>query len=353
MSLDSRFIVWSALALVIVSCGLAATADRTGESASGTPGKASPGDTVAEVDGMSVSASELDERVKDRMLKIRQEEYDLKRESLDELINNRLIEKEAKARGITSEQLLKAEIDDKSKPVTTADAEKFYDENQGQMQGRSKQEMVPQLMRYLQQQRLGEDRQRYLSTLRKNGKVRVKLEAPRRTIENPPDAPVLGPKDAPVTIVEFTDYQCPYCQKAQATIDELLKDYEGKVKMISRDFPLEFHPRAIFASRGSRCAGEQNRYWEYHQDLLRKPTDYSDPDLERRAGELKLDVAAFKTCMASNKYDAAIKADEAAGRAYGVEGTPAFFINGRFINGARPKQQFAAIIDEELERARN
>jgi protein-disulfide isomerase len=186
--------------------------------------------------------------------------------------------------------------------------------------------------------------------LRRKSKVAIKLEPPRVEVDVPAGAATLGSANAPVTIVEFTDYQCPFCQRAQATVDELMIEYGDKVRLVSRDYPLDFHARAKFASRAARCAGDQKKFWEYHQDLLRKPTDYSDEDLQKRAAALKMDVPAFKTCVASDRHDAAIKVDEEAGKRLGVSGTPAFFINGRMINGARPKAQFVSVIEEELTR---
>jgi len=166
----------------------------------------------------------------------------------------------------------------------------------------------------------------------------------------PKDAPSVGPATAGVTIVEYTDYQCPYCARAQGTIDELLAQYGDKIRLVPRDFPLDFHNRALYASRAVHCATEQKKFWDYHSDLLRHPSDLSDDDLAHRAKGLGLDEGAFKTCLASDKFDAAIHASQDAGVRANVRGTPSFFINGRFVNGALGKAQFASMIEDELAR---
>jgi len=167
----------------------------------------------------------------------------------------------------------------------------------------------------------------------------------------PASAPTLGPNGAPVTIVEFTDYQCPFCHRAQATIDQVLSTYAGKVQLVHRDFPLEGHPQAFPAARASRCAGEQGKFWDYHRSLMRAPGPMDEADLQSRAASLKLDSAAFATCLASGRHDASIQESTEAGMKAGVDSTPAYFINGRLIIGARPFEAFKDVIDAELGRS--
>ncbi len=349
MRFDNRPLLYLAVVFLSVACGVAATADRGASTAA-----ESPNDVLAEVDGTAVRRNQLDPSVDERLVQLRrqrqQEEYDVLRQALDDMINKQLLEKEAKARGVTADAVIKADVEEKLTRVSAAEVASFYEENKGRMGGRPKEQALPEIEHYLNNQRRTDQRQRFEAELRRKSKVSFKLEPPRVDVEVPKGAPSLGPASAPVTIVEFTDYQCPYCQRAQSTVDEIVAQYGSQVRLVSRDYPLDFHERAKFASRAARCAAEQNKFWEYHQDLLRQPTDYSDDDLGRRALSLKLDGAAFKTCLASDRHDAAIKADEEAGRRLGVSGTPAFFINGRMIAGARPKAQFASVIDEELQR---
>ena len=175
------------------------------------------------------------------------------------------------------------------------------------------------------------------------------LEPPRVALQVPADSPGTGPGDAPVTIVEFSDYQCPFCHRAQGVVDQILEEYEGKVRLVHLDFPLENHPGAVPAARAARCAGEQGRFWDYHRSLMIEPGSLDEADLRGRAVALKLDADTFAECVASDRHDADIQSELEYGSSIGVTGTPAYFINGRMVSGARPFPDFARIIDAELD----
>jgi len=165
------------------------------------------------------------------------------------------------------------------------------------------------------------------------------------------DDPVLGSKDAKVTIVSFEDYQCPFCGKAfQQTFPLIKKEYidAGKVKMVFRDFPLGFHQEAQPAAEASECADEQGKFWEYHDGLFNNQQNLGQALYLQLAGELKLDANKFKQCLDSGKYRQEVQDDFAYGSQVGVSGTPTFFINGLPLVGAQPYQAFKQIIDAEL-----
>jgi protein-disulfide isomerase len=176
----------------------------------------------------------------------------------------------------------------------------------------------------------------------------MRLDPPRVTVEIPAGAPSTGPATAKVTIVEFTDYQCPYCHRAQSVIDEVLQRYSGKVRFVHLDYPLEGHAEAVPAARAARCAGEQGKFWEYHRRLLTEPGAQDAANLRLKATAEGLNEARFSTCMASGKHDGAIEQAAAQGRALNVTGTPTFFINGRRMVGVRSPEEFAKVIEEEL-----
>jgi protein-disulfide isomerase len=310
----------------------------------------SDGSVLAIVDGQALSRTVVDEAVSKASFEVRQQYYDLQRQILDKVIIDRLVEKAAKESGKTKEALLKAEIDDKVKPVTSDDIHTLFEADKARMGGKTEDQVRGQIEQYLKGQRTQDQKDAFESELKRKAKVQVKLEPPRQTVEIPQGWPSVGPENAPVTIVEFTDYQCPYCQRAQNTLDEIMTQYGTKVRVVPRDFPLEFHNRALFASRAVHCAGDQKKFWDYHADLLRHPSDLSDSDLEQRASTLGLDAGIFKTCLSSEKHDATIHASQEAGMKVEVRGTPAFFINGRFVNGAMSKGAFVQIIDDELSR---
>src|SRR5262249_6614274 len=156
--------------------------------------------------------------------------------------------------------------------------------------------------------------------------------------------------NAPVTIVEFSDFLCPFCRRAQPTLSAIEKRYGDKVRFAFRDYPLEqLHPGATRAAEAARCATDQGKFWPYHDRLFQKATASPD-DLKTYAGEVGLDVAKFNECFASGKHAAAVQKDMHEGSRLGIGGTPAFFINGRMVSGAQPLEAFAQIIDDELAR---
>jgi len=164
-------------------------------------------------------------------------------------------------------------------------------------------------------------------------------------------SPVKGNADALVTLVEFSDYQCPFCARADATVVQLQKDYGSKLRVVMKQNPLSFHPRAKPAALAAMAAGEQGKYWEYHAKLFANAKALEDADLEKYARELGLDMNRWQAAKAKPEFSATIDRDQSLAGKLGANGTPAFFINGRFLSGAQPIDNFKALIDEELEKA--
>lgn len=162
------------------------------------------------------------------------------------------------------------------------------------------------------------------------------------------DAPSKGPANAPVTIIEFSDFQCPFCSRGKATMDQVVSTYGDKVRLVFRNFPLSFHQNAEKAAEAAQCANEQGKFWEYHDILFANQGALAVENLKQYAVDLKLDTAKFNSCLDSGKYAAKIQTDISDGQAAGVRGTPAFYINGRSISGAQPFENFQKVIEEEL-----
>ncbi|MBE3067032.1 MAG: DsbA family protein [Chloroflexi bacterium] len=161
--------------------------------------------------------------------------------------------------------------------------------------------------------------------------------------------PSIGPEDAPVTIVEFSDYQCPYCASwYQQTFDRLIANYPGQIRFVYRDLPLPMHPEAIPAAEAAHCAGEQDAYWKFHDALFSGQYDLGRAAYEQYAADLGLEPAAFTACLDDHRYQDEVRADAADATSLGLTGTPSFVINGRILIGALPFEDFKAIIDEEL-----
>ncbi len=307
---------------------------------------------LAEVDGVAITADEVEKPLASQLSKLEEQIYDLKRQRLDALINEQLLAKEAAKRTLAVPALLDAEVTAKVGLVTEQEIEKFYQDNKAQIKGEQAQ-IREQIRAFLQNQKLAAKREEFLKSLRAQAKVVVNLKAPpiQRIEVSVQGAPYKGGEKAAVTIVEFSDFHCPFCQRVVPTLAQLESRYGEKIKLVFRDFPIEnIHPGATKAHEAARCANEQGKFWPYHDKLFAGPPRSSPEDFKGLAKEVGLNASAFETCLGSGKYQAAIKQDIAEGSRAGVGGTPAFFINGRQITGAQPLDAFTRVIDDELAR---
>jgi protein-disulfide isomerase len=209
----------------------------------------------------------------------------------------------------------------------------------------------PQIEQALTQAKKQQARQDYQEQLQTRSDVAILLSRPRVDV-SPDPLRVKGNPDAPVTIVEFADFQCPYCGSVQPALKTVLEKYQGKVRFGFRDFPLrQIHPQAQLAAEASRCAGEQGKFWEYHDLLYANQTRLDQASLTDQARTAGVDVERFGTCLTSGKFKAQIESDLQAGTISGVSGTPAFYINGVLLSGAQPASAFESIIDSGLAEA--
>ncbi len=307
-------------------------------------------EVVAYVGEEPITLATLEERAAGGLKKLEQDRYDLLRGTLEELAYEKLIAKAAEKLGISSEELLQREVEAKIVPPTEEQLREFYEVNKHRAQGRSFEEVRNALVQLLSNQQENEVRIQFYDGLKADIGYRVLLDAPRYEVNIPADAMIKGPADAPVTFVEFADFQCPYCRRAHPIVARLLMEYKDQIRYVFRDFPLGFHARAVPASRAALCAGEQDKYWDYYESLKVMTGDLSDNDLEKRAKDVGLDVDAFNSCMASGRWKDYVDRGMADGQELGVTGTPSYFINGRMIVGAKPYEDFKSIIDEEIQR---
>lgn len=302
---------------------------------------------VATVAGVAIYEDELLPEIERRLIRLRREEYDIKSRALEELIEEKLLAAEAARRGVSVEELLEAEAYTGIAPPTDEEVAAFYEARKGQI-NRPLEEIREPLRQALHRARREQGRSRLIQRLRDEAEVVVLLRPPRVTVAVDP-ARRRGPADAPVMIVEFSDYQCPYCRRAQDTLRQVMAKYPGRVAHAFRDFPLdEIHPRARAAAEAARCAGEQGKFWEYHTRLFERFGQLDRATLEAHAAELGLEAEKFKACLDTGKYRDAIQHDLEEGQRLGVEGTPAFFVNGILLSGAQPLEEFEKIISAEL-----
>jgi len=307
---------------------------------------------LAEVDGVAITSEEVEKPLAPQLSKLEEQIYNLKRQRVEALINEKLLAKEAAKKGISVTALLDAEVTAKVGLVTEQEIEKFYQENKAQLKGEES-SLRDQIRAHLQNQKLATKREEFLKSLRSQAKVVVYLKPPPvLRVEVAVDgAPVRGSAKAPVTIVEFSDFHCPFCRRVLPTLAQIESQYGDKIKLVFRDFPIDnLHPGASQAHEAARCANEQGKFWAYHDKLFASPPKSSPEIFKGLAKEVGLDMTGFETCFDSGKYQAAVKKDIEEGNRLGVTGTPAFFINGRIVSGAQPLEAFARIIDDELSR---
>jgi len=323
-------------------------ADKTKKAAAPV---AAPAGVAATIGDQKVTFQEVDAKAASELVQVRQQEYEARRRALETILSDTVLDREAKAQGLSREDLLKKEVTDKVTDPAPADVDAFYEKNKARYGTQTKEQAAPSITLVLRQQKIQEDQRAYLKGLRQKHGVKVLLEPPRVQVASDDDA-AKGPVTAPVTIVEFSDYQCPYCARAETVVDEVVKKYGDKVRLVYRDYPLKFHNNAETASMGAECAADQGKFWEMHRAIFSNQQKLAAADLVETAGSIGLDKDAFKTCLDAGKHRAEVQKDFEDGMKYGVTGTPTFFINGIPMVGARSVESFAEIIDAELERGR-
>jgi len=307
---------------------------------------ANAAETVATVGGEPITMGELEKSVRPQLIEIDNQRYEILDAGLQELIGERLLAAEAKSRGIAVEALRQEEILSKVPEPTDEEIQTVYEMNKAQLGETTLDEVREQIVAYLQGQRTAARTAAFLNELRAKYPTKVTLEAPVVKV-GVGNNPARGGADAMVTIVAFSDYECPYCKRAEQTVEQVMNKYGDKVRYYHRDFPLPFHASARPAALASRCANDQGKYWDYHT-MLFNSAELNEDRFKAIADELGLDREKFDECLASAKYADAIDADIAAGADVGVSGTPAFFINGRMLSGAQPLERFSAVIDAAL-----
>ena len=310
---------------------------------------------VAEVNGQPITEEELDKPIAAQLGKLREQIYNVRQQRLEAIIRDRLLAQEAARRGITVQKLLDAEVTSKVTLVTEEEVDRFYQANQARLGQGDEAEIKDQIRGRLQAQKISTQRDAFVQSLRKTAKVVVHLEAPpvTRVVVATDGAPARGGANAPVTIVEFSDFHCPFCRRVLPTLQEIEKRYGDKIRLVFRDLPLDqLHPGARKAHEAARCANEQGKFWAYHDVLFEKAPRSSPDDLKAYARQVGLDVAAFDKCVASGKHKETVQKDIDEATRLGVTGTPAFFINGELISGAQPLENFVRVVDRELARAR-
>jgi len=292
------------------------------------PESESKKDVVAQVSGQNLTMADLQQKEGGKLLQAEYQFYLNRRKALEELIDNQLLEDAARKRNISLDQLLNTEIYKDIKDPTEDQLEVYYE---GMDAKESYASIRDEVLNHIRELRRNKARAAFVENLRKEARINIRLMPPSAEV-NTENAYFVGPKDAPVTLLEFADYECPYCQKVNPQVEQLKKDYGDKLQIIYKDFPLPMHHSSEKAAEAARCAGEQGKFWEYHNVLFySKLLEVSN--LKEHARVLKLDGDRFDTCLDSGKETAAVKKDLEEAKSLGLTGTPSFFVNGHFFSG--------------------
>ncbi len=349
--MSTRPLLVGALAALALACQSPRPTQAAG---TGGAQKLDPAMPVAKVSGQTITGGELDDAVKKDLKQLDQQYqervYEIRKQALDGMIKKRLVDAKAKAAGVSPAELIQKEVVAKIPEPSDAEIQALYERAKaGGQQLPPLDQVKPDIARFIKQQKAQGALNDYYDQLKKDAKVETMLpayEPPK--VEVAAEGPSRGPASAPVTIVEFSDFQCPYCVRAEETVKQVLAAYPDKVKLYYRDFPLPFHPNAEKAAEASHCAQDQGKYWEMHDKLFASQAKLEVADLKGYARELGLDGAKFDKCLESGEKAKLVEGHKKAGDDAGVSGTPAFFINGRPLSGAQPFDAFKSIVDQEL-----
>ncbi len=312
---------------------------------------ASPADRArvfATVNGRNITSGDIEDSLRPLVFSVQEQVYSLRKRALDLKINDILLEAEAQKRKVTTGALLEAEV--KPAATTDADAQKFYDENKERINGDFAQ-VKPQIVQYLDEQAKGKATSAFADRLRTAATIQTFLAEPV-----PPtydiatdDQPAKGLATAPVTLVEFTDYQCPSCAQQFPVIERIIAEMGDRVRVVVRDYPLTMHANAFKAAEAAEAAREQGKYWEYTALLFRNQSALEVSHLKQYATSLGLDRARFDAALDSGKFADKVRRDILDGDKVGVTGTPSLFVNGRRVND-RTYEGLKAAIEAALKK---
>jgi len=268
------------------------------------------------------------------------------------MISEKLLEMEAAGRGITVQQLLDESVLSAEAHVDDDEVDRYYEDNRARLatfKG-TEQELRERIRAYLQQQRSYKRVTDYSASLGSKYGVTVYLKEPEPPLTKvvTEGSPSLGPPDAPVTVVEFSDYQCPACRQAHETVRKVRELYAGRLRWVFKDYPLQRHKDAELAAEAGKCAADQNKFWEYQDLLYGSQEELTFERLEAFASRLGMVGDQFKRCLEGRKYKDGIEKELEEAKKIGVDRTPTFVINGRLLVGGLSLERFKEVIDSEL-----
>lgn len=344
-----KTLVWFAAALSL-GCG---GAEKQETAAQVTTNLTSRDVVVATVGTHAIMMSDLDKATtasrKRAKMAYDQQINEIRRGQLETLSERVLLDLELKARKIESLQaLVKLEIVEKTEMPTAKDIAEFYLDNKEEIGDTPIEAVKDRIAEYLIAEARESRSEAFVLELRE--KYPVKNLLPQYRLDVGTHGPSKGPKDARVTIVEYADFECPFCSETAKTVLAIQKKYPKDVRVVFRHFPLSFHENAMPAAVATRCAQYQDKFWEMHDEMFSRSESLNESEIIKAAKDIGLDMALFKVCFGADKETAAVQAEMNEGSGLGVEGTPAFFVNGIPLGGAQPFEAFEAIVQSELKK---
>ena len=304
---------------------------------------------VAKIGDQVITESELETLAGSSLVALRQQIYDTQVSRLEAEIYQRLVQQAAAAEGLTEGDYLRKRIDEMVGEPDEGEIVKLMTQYRSQLSDDDLQAraQIVQALKQREKQQLSQDLRTVLFA---EGGVEILLVPPRVEVAVADGTPARGPADAPIVMIEYTDFQCPFCTRVQPTLDALMKRYDGQIRHVFKNLPLPMHAEAQLAGAASLCAQDQGKFWEYHDWLFANQRTLNRDSMVAKSGDFGMDVEVFTECIDRGAYIATVRADMAEANSFGITGTPGFLINGRVLTGAQPIEEFEAIIDSELQR---
>ncbi|MCA2978315.1 MAG: thioredoxin domain-containing protein [Myxococcaceae bacterium] len=307
---------------------------------------------VARIGARTILQSEVDRRAGDEFLKLQDQLYELRTDTAERIAVEGLVEAEAKREGVDADAWLEQRVEPGLREPTEGELQELFARVKRNLpEASTYADVRPQLRRALQREGRMKRARELFDELKRRAGYEVVLAPPARPRKQvDATGPSRGPSSARVVIVEFADFQCSFCARASDTVKKVAADFPADVRVVFRHFPLANHPLAPKAAEASACANEQGRFWEFHDHLFANMRELDESSLKAHALTLGLDLRPFVACLESGRMRAVVEQDRAAGEKLGVNGTPAFFINGVMLSGAQPEEAFRKAIERELGR---
>jgi len=328
----SRVLVGLAIGLAFGGCSVCAGQEAKSK------------DVVAVINNSEITQSDLEQKQSAKLLKARDQYFVAERDALNQLIDDTLLENQANKEGVSLEQLLERHVDSQVKDPTEDQMQVYYE---GLQTETPYSEARPKIVDTIHKLRVAKARAEYVKSLRNSANVQFMLMPPTADVAVG-DSPASGPRDASVTIIEFADYECPYCQKIHPELKRLEQEFHGQVLFAFKDYPLSMHKRAEKAAEAARCAGVQGKFWEYHDALFEGKNGLELGQLKQYARTVGLDGAAFDKCVDSGDEAAAVKRDLEEGIRLGLSGTPTIFVNKHVFSGSTSYAVLHDMVVEQL-----